>query len=91
MQQEYPILEYDPNPLSIIDIDLVEDAMPGMSEQCVICFFRDVFERFSKQGIITPLTTINTTVDSITNKVADEHRSQAPQLVNSSIDAHMGE
>lgn len=60
MQQEYPILEFDPNPHSIIDIDLAEDAMPGMPERCVICFFRDVFERFSMQGIITPLTTIST-------------------------------
>jgi len=60
MQKEYPILEYDPDPHGIIDIDIVEDAMPNMPERCVICFFRDVFERFSKQGLLTPLTTLST-------------------------------
>ncbi|MEM7125576.1 MAG: nucleoside phosphorylase [Chloroflexota bacterium] len=60
MRQEFPILEYDSDPHGIIDIDLEEDALPGMPEHCVICFFRDVFERFSEQGIITPLKTLRT-------------------------------
>ncbi|MEM7113382.1 MAG: nucleoside phosphorylase [Chloroflexota bacterium] len=60
MKQTYPILEYDPERHAIIDIDLENDALPNMPEHCVICFFRDVFERFLEQELITPLTTIST-------------------------------
>ena len=59
MQQAYPILEYDPDQHGIIDIDLENDVLTTMPQNCVICFFREVFERFSEQGLIAPLTTIS--------------------------------
>ena len=60
MQKPYPILEYDPDPHGIIEIDLVEDALAGMPEHCVICFFGDVFERFAERGLLAPLDILQT-------------------------------
>jgi len=60
MRQPYPILEYDPAPHGIIEIDLVEDAMEGMPEYCVICSFREVIHQYLEQGLLTPFHTIGT-------------------------------
>lgn len=53
IRQDYPILEFDPDRNPVIDIDLEEDAMPGMPEHCVMCWFRDVFETLAERGRIT--------------------------------------
>lgn len=60
MSHSYPILEYDPDPHGVIDIDLEADRLPDMPEHCVICFFRGVFEQFVQRGAMTPFTTIGT-------------------------------
>jgi uridine phosphorylase len=58
--QQYPILEYDSTPKAIIDIDLDADPLPNMSQHCVVCFFRDVFEQFLEKGLISPLISVPT-------------------------------
>ena len=60
VRQPYPILEYDPAPHGIIEIDLVEDAMEGMPEHCVICSFRKVIHQHLEQGLLTPFHTVGT-------------------------------
>jgi GNAT superfamily N-acetyltransferase len=58
IRKEFPILEYDPDRHPLIDIDLEQDAMPGMPEHCVMCWFWDVFDTLAEKGEITRFSEI---------------------------------
>jgi uridine phosphorylase len=45
----YPILEYDPTPVAIIEPKHILASI-DIPEHCVVCFFADVFEKLSGQG-----------------------------------------
>ena len=50
MQQPYPILEFDADPLAMISPG--KGKHPDSPERVVICFFKDVIDHFLAQGII---------------------------------------
>ena len=50
MQQPYPILEFDDDPLAMISPG--KGKHPDSPERVVICFFKDVIDHFLAQGII---------------------------------------
>jgi len=51
VRQDYPILEYDPDPTAIIDPVRVNKPIEGMPEHCVLCFFQNVIEQFASEGL----------------------------------------
>ena len=48
MKQEFPILEFDPSELAVIEPSRVVEPM-DVPEHCVVCFFREVVENVAVQ------------------------------------------
>ena len=51
MRHDYPILEYDPNPVAIIEPGHTMKPLEGMPEHCVLCFFSNVIEQLAEEGL----------------------------------------
>ncbi|MCC7206605.1 MAG: nucleoside phosphorylase [Anaerolineae bacterium] len=49
MDQPYPILEFDPTPLAVIEPSLIAKPI-AIAEHCVVCFFREVIESLVVSG-----------------------------------------
>ncbi|MCL2322224.1 MAG: uridine phosphorylase, partial [Oscillospiraceae bacterium] len=49
-RKEYPILEWDENRVSIIEPSKLIKKIKGISEHCVITFFREAIERKKEKG-----------------------------------------
>jgi uridine phosphorylase len=47
---DYPILEFDRAAKAIIEPSLVIRPIDGIAEQCVLCFFQEVFDRLKLRG-----------------------------------------
>jgi uridine phosphorylase len=51
IDQDYPILEFDPERQAIIEAGEHLKPIAGMPEHCVICFFQDVIDHFVERGL----------------------------------------
>lgn len=51
MRHDYPILEYDPALMAIVEPSRVLEPIDGMPEHCVLCFFHNVVEQFVSEGL----------------------------------------
>ncbi|MBN1582325.1 MAG: phosphorylase, partial [Anaerolineae bacterium] len=49
--QDYPILEFDPDRVAIIQAGEHIERIKDMPEHCVICFFQDVIDHFLERGL----------------------------------------
>jgi uridine phosphorylase len=55
MNDNYPILEFDPTPEALIEPSRIIKPFDGAPERCVLCFFQDVLDKLREEGRLTPL------------------------------------
>ncbi|MEN6482763.1 MAG: nucleoside phosphorylase [Anaerolineaceae bacterium] len=58
MESHYPILEYDPSPLAIIEPGSDEEA-PRLPAPVVLCFFQEIIQELVSEGSLTQISEIN--------------------------------
>lgn len=55
MNNNYPILEFDPTREALIEPSRVIQRFDGAPEHCVLCFFQEVFDKLRSDGQLVPL------------------------------------
>lgn len=87
MQDDYPILEFDPNPEAVFNPEHVVGRSPAVPGRCVLCFFHDVIADLHKDGRAVPVAALNSELGPIPVYEVEVEDGQAVALFHPGVGA----